>query len=163
MKSKPGSPDYCGHDLSHLFTLRVRLYNDAHDKRQIVIHAFEGPPSYGTHTRIDVEVRHGGAVIFPRGTLYCGIPGGTCTDGIAARKVVMSLVAMRPGDTDDEYFADYTPAQRDWAEEHGEALSCEAQSRYCDPETGGCCESEAEAKRLRKAYYAREYGKVGSS
>ena len=118
MRSKPGTPD-CGHDLSHLFTLRVRLYND---EPQIVIHAFDaGRTHYHTHSRIDVEVRHGGKVIFPRGQLYCGIPG--TIDGIAARELVLSLVSMKPGDTDEEYFAGYTPAQLDWATKHGEAIA----------------------------------------
>ena len=144
MKARPGH--------AHLFTLRVRLYNDAHDKRQIIIHAFEGPPTYGTHTRIDVEVRHGGEVVFPLGSLYCGTPG--CTDGIEARELVLSSVGMKPGDTDEEYFASYTPAQLEWVEAHGDRIDCERSYRYCDPETGACCDSEAEAKRLRKAYYA---------
>lgn len=154
MRSKPGSPDYCGHDLSHLFTLRVRLYNA--DKRQIIIHAFDGPQTYGTHHRIDVEVRHGGEVIFPRGSLYCGTP--RCTDRIEARELVMSLVGMQPGDADGEYFAPYTPEQIAWVKEHGEAIDCERSARYCDPETGSCCDSKAQARRLRKAHYA----KVGS-
>jgi hypothetical protein len=43
---------------------------------------------------------------------------------------------MRPGDTDAEYFADYTEDQLDWARSNGEGLSCEREYRYCDPETG---------------------------
>jgi hypothetical protein len=39
---------------------------------------------------------------------------------------------MRPGDTDRDYFADYTPEQLAWAEQHGEALSIEREARYCD-------------------------------
>jgi hypothetical protein len=129
MRSKPGSPDYCGHDLSHLFTLRVRVRTD---RPTIIIHAFDGPNFSCTHSRIDVEVRMGGKVIFPRGATYCAVPAGTSTDGIDAKELVMSLVAMQPGDTDDEYFASYTPEQLAFAKEYGEALGCEREYRYCD-------------------------------
>lgn len=130
MKSKPGSPDYCGHDLSHLFTLRVRVRTD---RPTIVIHAFDGNHvgEYG-HSRIDVEVRMGGKTIFARGDTYCAVPAGTTLDGIKAKDLVMSLVAMMPGDTDDEYFASYTPEQLAFAEEYGDFLDCERQLRYCD-------------------------------
>lgn len=84
------------------------------------------------------------------------MPAGTCLDGIEAKEGVLSLVAMKPGDTDEEYFADYTEEQLAFAKEYGEALSCEREARYCNPETGGCCKSESEARRLRKAYYAKE-------
>lgn len=127
-----GERSYCGHDLSHLFTLRVRLYRREHDPRVIVIHAFDANRFDGSHDRIDVEVRHGGKVIFPRGATYCGLPQGYSLDGINAKELVLSLVAMKPGDTDDEYFASYTPEQLAWVEKHGDALGCESQFRYCD-------------------------------
>jgi hypothetical protein len=131
MKSRPGSPDYCGHDLSHLFTLRVRVRTD---RPTIIIHAFDGNhvDLRTGHTRIDVEVRMGGKTIFPRGATYCAVPSGTTTDGTYAKELVLSLVALKPGDTDADYFADYTPEQLAFAEEYGEGLSCEAQFRYCD-------------------------------
>jgi hypothetical protein len=53
----------------------------------------------------------------------------------------MALVAMHPSDgngVDNEYYADYTPAQIAWVEAHGEALDMVRQDRYCDPETGEC-------------------------
>lgn len=115
------------------FTLRVRLYTRAVDPRLIVIRAYDDcSPSWDEagRVRIEVEVRHGGDIVFPRGKLYCALHG--TSDGIRARELVMSLVAMRPGDTDEEYFADYTPEQLEWATTHGEALSCEREFRYCD-------------------------------
>ena len=36
---------------------------------------------------------------------------------------LLSFLSLQPGDTDDEYFEDYTPEQLAWAEEHGEELS----------------------------------------
>ncbi len=71
-------------------------------------------------------------MVFPRGALYCGVASGHTIDGIDARELVMSLVSMKPGDTDSEYFESYTPDQLAWAEKHGEALSIEREYRYCD-------------------------------
>ena len=80
--------------------------------------------------KLTCEVKHGSEVIFPAGQLYCALHG--TSDGIEAKELVMSLVAMRPGDTDADYFADYTPDQLAWATEHGETLSMERERRYCD-------------------------------
>lgn len=130
MKARPGSPDYCGQDLSHLFTLRVKVRTD---RPTIIIHAFDANMTDSTgHSRIDVEVRMGGKVVFPRGATYCGMSRGTCLDGIAAKEAVLALVAMRPGDTDDDYFDSYTPEQLAFAGEYGEDLECEREYRYCD-------------------------------
>lgn len=131
------------HDPAFLFELRVQPYRREHDSRKIIIRAFDKPshPAMNStgHSYIDVEVRHGGKVIFPRGQLWCGVNAWTSTDGMAARDLVMSLVAMHPsagGGEGDDYYRDYTEAQLQWAETYGEALDCERSDRYCDPETG---------------------------
>lgn len=89
-----------------------------------------------SHTTIDVELRWHGCIIFARGETWCGVPGGTTTDGIAAKELVTSCFTIKPGDTDSDYFAHYTQDQLEWVETYGEELDCEKQSRYCDPETG---------------------------
>ena len=53
-------------------------------------------------------------------------------DSDAAVEGIMSFLTLRPGDTDEEYFAGYTPDQRAFCEEHAEALSCEVRARFCD-------------------------------
>jgi hypothetical protein len=115
----------------HLFTLRIRLGKAP----TVIIHAFEAPYyqySATGHTRIDVEVRQGGKTIFSLGDTYCAVPRGTSLDGIEAKALVLSLVAMRPGDTDPSYFDSYTPEQLAWAKEYGDFLNCEKERRYCD-------------------------------
>lgn len=57
---------------------------------------------------------------------------------------VMGFLTLRPGDTDDEYFAKYTPAQREYAEAHAEMLSCEVQAMFCD-ENGNVIDRENES------------------
>ena len=53
-------------------------------------------------------------------------------DSDAAIEGIMSFLTLRPGDTDSEYFAEYTPAQLDYCSQHAEALSSCVQARYCD-------------------------------
>lgn len=109
----------------HLFTCRYRLSTG-----MVVIHAAYNPAQFGTHTRINVAVRQNGKVIFPLGSLYCGIPGHRSIDGKEGKELVGSLVAMKPGDTDSDYFDSYTPEQLEWAKENGEELSCLVESRF---------------------------------
>jgi hypothetical protein len=47
---------------------------------------------------------------------------------------IMAFLTLRPGDTDPEYFADYTPAQLEYCSQHAEALSCEVESRFGEEE-----------------------------
>lgn len=125
-------------DSNVAFTLRIRLYRRDHDPRVITITAYDDKWSMAdTHGRIDVEVKHGRAVIFPRGQLHCKVAkmAGHSSDGIAAKELVLSLVAMHPsagGGEGDDYYADYTAEQLAWCEEHGEALGVEREARYCD-------------------------------
>jgi hypothetical protein len=51
-------------------------------------------------------------------------------DGNEAVKAILCFLTCRPGDTDREYFADYTPAQLDYCSSHAEALSCEVMHRF---------------------------------
>jgi|1185.fasta_scaffold00699_8 hypothetical protein len=116
------------------FQLRIKTTNQP-GAPVIVIRAYDhNARMQDTHNRVDIEVRHDGEVIFPLGQLYVGIPksGGHSTDGTYAKEAVLSCVAMKPGDTDAEYFIGYTIAQLDWAREHSDALSMEREHRYCD-------------------------------
>src|SRR3954470_2205102 len=119
------SPDF-------LFQLRIKCFiND----KPIIINAFDRP-CFDRTWSIDVEVRQGGKVIFPRGQLYCGsaVQSNEPQDGDAAKELVMSLVAMAPGDTDKEYFSDYTPEQLEWVEKYSYVLIDARMCRYCDSE-----------------------------
>lgn len=120
-------------DPNHLFTLHFSLPNG-----YVTIHAWDARHTereYG-HRRIDCELwfrdTAGRRCIFPRGATYCALPAGTELDSIAGRELVTSLFAMRPGDTDDEYFQEYTAEQLAWAEANGEELGVERDIRYCD-------------------------------
>lgn len=119
------------------FVLRVNLYRD---QSPITIYAFDDlTPGWDDagRVRLTCEVRQGSRVVFPYGQLTCALHG--ISDGIAARELVMSLVAMAPdagGGEGEDYYADYTPDQIAWANEHHEAIDCERQDRYCDDNGG---------------------------
>ena len=84
------------------------------------------------HMRIDVEVWHGADCIFPRGATHCAVNQWTSIDGVGARELVLSLVAMKPGDTDSDYFDAYTPEQLAFADAYGEEIGMVREWRYCD-------------------------------
>jgi hypothetical protein len=119
-------------NLNRAFTLRFKLASGP-----VTIEAIElGPYGPHGHQRLNIIVRQNGREVFPDGWLYVGIPAGHCTDSAYAKEAAASCVAMRPGDTDAEYFAEYTPDQLAWAQANGEELSMLVSDRYCDPETG---------------------------
>jgi hypothetical protein len=53
-------------------------------------------------------------------------------DSDAACAAIMGFLTLRPGDTDSEYFADYTPEQLDYCAQHAEALACAVSDRFED-------------------------------
>ncbi len=123
-------------DYTTAFTLRLQLYMKEHDPRLVIVKAFDdvGWDEAG-RCKLDIEVRHGGKVIFPRGVLYCA--GHFASDSIQAKELVLSTVAMKPGDTENDYFDGYSPEQLAWAKEHGESVAMVKLDRYCD-ESGEC-------------------------
>lgn len=119
-----------------IFTLRFllpKLRGETHSNC-LIIHAFDAnvsDPRTG-HNRIDVMATLGGKVLFPMGQLWCGTNRWTGIDSAQAKHLVMTLLAMKPGDTDAEFFADYTPEQLAFAGNYGEELVLEANRRYGD-------------------------------
>lgn len=51
-------------------------------------------------------------------------------DSDKALAALLGFLTLRPGDTDRDYFDAYTPAQLEYCDQHAEALSCEAVSRF---------------------------------
>lgn len=129
-------------EMDLLFTLYIRLADKDHGNARLSVRAYDAnhtDPRTG-HQRIDVDAtlyetvngRRITRVIFGRGDTWCAVPRRTTLDGNDARELVLSLLAMKPGDTDAGYFEHYTPEQLEFAERFGEELWCERQRRYCD-------------------------------
>lgn len=68
------------------------------------------------------------------GTDY-GVPSSQVIDGDEAVRGLLGFLSCRPGDVDDDFFADYTPHQLAWAADRAEALSWWAMDDI-DMETG---------------------------
>jgi len=66
------------------------------------------------------ELTAGAEVIFTGDDLGSSADG--CSTDQAARSA-LSFLTLRPGDTDADYFNDYTPAQQAWRDAHAEALA----------------------------------------
>lgn len=92
-----------------------------------------------------------GAVLFEGADFYCHDEA----DSDAAVEGIMKFLTLKPGDTDPEYFASYTPAQLEFAAQHAEYLGYEVDNRFCCPECGacldsdGCCFSHGQQRRRR--------------
>lgn len=59
-----------------------------------------------------------------------GCPLHTAIDSDDAVRSIMTFLTLRPGDTDEEFFGDYTPEQLEYANQHAEALSLEVMNRF---------------------------------
>lgn len=133
---------------SHAFLFELRFKLGRYDwktsttiTRRLVVRAFEAPrfnekglPTGGPHghTRLDILATLDGKVLFPVGATYVGIPFHASIDGIYAKEAVASCIAMKPGDTDEDYFAKYTEEQRKFAELFGEELQMQISCRWHD-------------------------------
>ena len=111
-----------------LFVVRGRLG----DGSWFSVRAWEGPQR-GSHTTLFCELRTRDGVIFPRESSWVGIPGHRTIDGRLARETAISLFCVKPGDTDADFFADYTEAQLDFVNRYAEELSLWKADRYGDP------------------------------
>ncbi len=60
---------------------------------------------------------------------FCCAPS-YAIDGDQCIASLMGFLTLRPGDTDREYFADYTPEQLEYCSHHAESLSCEVMNRF---------------------------------
>ena len=83
--------------------------------------------SYGKWI-VGYRLRSQGKTIF-EGEDFCCSPMHAI-DSDEAIASLMAFLTLRPGDTDREYFANYTPAQLEFCDQHAEMLACEVQSRF---------------------------------
>jgi len=69
---------------------------------------------YRGQTRLDYELKDGRRIIFSGGD-FCGSPP-YADDSRPTIACLLSFLILQPGDTDKEYFEDYTPLQLDWCQ-----------------------------------------------
>lgn len=71
---------------------------------------------------------HKRETIFEGEDFGCSAAHAIDSDAVVAG--IMALLTCRPGDTDAEYFENYTPAQLAYCQEHAEALASEVARRF---------------------------------
>lgn len=85
-----------------------------------------------THYTLGYELRmheNGRTVVLFKGEDY-GCPMHSVVDSDECVRGILGFLTLRPGDTDADYFAAYTPDQLAYCAAHAEALSCEVYSRF---------------------------------
>ncbi len=80
-----------------------------------------------------ISTVHGGSRILFEGEDF-GMPAipmqGDSIDGDNTIRGIMSFLTLRPGDTDADHFANYTPEQLEFCSQHAEALNVAVIDRY---------------------------------
>lgn len=69
-------------------------------------------------------------ILWKSGETWCSPSPLHEDDSDAVKALVTSLVSIKPGDTDSDYFAHHTPEQLAFCERYGEELSMLSEERY---------------------------------
>jgi hypothetical protein len=100
----------------------------------VTITAFDDGYDARGATKYRLRVVDNGETVFdvegPHAVLWGAFSPLCSCDGDDARRGVLTHVAMKPGDTDRDFFADYSRDQLEWVECYGEELSLVAFDRY---------------------------------
>lgn len=82
-------------------------------KHGVTLHMWELPWSGSTtHVRIHYRLMHGRKCVFEASDYK--VPPHRGIDSNGAVVTLLSFLTLQPGDTDKEYFDDYTEEQREW-------------------------------------------------
>lgn len=119
------------HDPNLLRTVRLSPYRKGQGPT-FTLRTWDTGDSNKGHHRLRYELRQHDAgktaVIFSGSDFGCSPMW--CIDSDESIAAILGFLTLRPGDTDAEYFADYTPEQIAFCDQHAESLSCEAMNRF---------------------------------
>lgn len=118
--------------MDYLFQLRFRVAPYRWRDR-VTLTAFERPTN-SHRTGYTLEVKVGGKVLFPRdnGPLWGEFSPLHSIDGPEAREHCLNHLALRPGDTDADFFESYTADQLAFVEAHSDDITIVKFDRYQD-------------------------------
>jgi hypothetical protein len=88
--------------------------------------------THGPKDRLRYELRmhlNGKTTVLFAAADYCCAPGFAC-DSDEAIGGLLGFLTLKPGDTDPDYFAAYTPEQLDYCDKYAETLMCESMRRF---------------------------------
>lgn len=127
-------------------TITPNTFDPAHLMRSwttdgFLVELYETGTMVGSHTAVgyrlydvDYAIETGDASVVFEGTDY-GVPSGQTIDGDRAVEGILGFLSLRPGDTDDEFFAGDTDRQTAWRIARGEHLGIYAQDGEVLPDT----------------------------
>lgn len=113
-----------------LFSLRFKL-----STCKVSITAYDRGQTYpGGRTKIFYQLSVDGRVLFPGdGRSHGGVGMSHTDDGDASKENAVAFFCLKPGDTDADFFADYTPEQLAWVTANGEELYMLKCDRFGEP------------------------------
>lgn len=117
--------------MSHeqLFQLRFRV-SPYRWRDRVTINVRNMGCDYRGAVKYDAEVKVNGKVLFPYGTLWGTFSPLDACDGPNAKANVILHLAMSPGDTDDDFFEDYTVEQLAFVIDNSDEIYMESLDRY---------------------------------
>lgn len=118
-------------NLNRAFRLVLKLRLG---EKPVIVDAYDDK-WMGPFGRMELEVRHGGKVIFPRGVLFYNHKYGA-SDSANSKEHALALLSLAPNNHEQEFFEDYSDEQKAFVNEYADLIGCVRTDRYCDPETG---------------------------
>lgn len=106
--------------------------------RRVIFEPYRKGPSFtltmweavgGVRYRLTQREGHKRRVLFEGSDVECSAPH-SAIDSDEAVRVLMNFLTLRPGDTDWEYFENYTDSQREFCDQRAEDLACEVMRRF---------------------------------
>lgn len=128
-------------DLTLARTVRFTPYRKGHGPSFTLRMFYTGMLGEYGKQAIGYRLVSQGKVIFEGRDYYahCDAASNAAVEGI------MGFLTLKPGDTDPEYFAKYTPEQTAFAEQHAEHLGYEVSHRFQCTECGACIDEDGNA------------------
>lgn len=113
--------------MNHIRTCIFKPYRNGGPTFKLIV-SDTGRTDWRGVSVLAYELRSGGKVLFS-GSDFAGSPGHAI-DSDETMEGLMGFLTLRPGDTDREYFADYTREQLRFCDNHAEALAMEVERRF---------------------------------
>ena len=106
---------------NHLRNVTMRPYRDQSHNNTFTLNTWDtGRIDHLGKSIIRYQFQHGDKLLFEGSDFACSPMNAVDSDECV--RALLSFLTLRPGDTDAEYFTDYTQEQLDFANEHGETL-----------------------------------------
>lgn len=97
------------------------------------VHATDSAGRHGVGYRLTCKRNGESMVLFDCQDAQGAAFGHHSVDGDEAVKNVMGWLTLKPGDTDSDYFKDYTATQLEYCRSYAEALAVEVYARFGEP------------------------------